>query len=187
MVSADTACTEPCRSGRSWQILPATSSTLDNPQGNSLGPAFTGKSGGGEEPVWQPETVDLSAYAGQEILLRFQTITDGAVNEAGLLLDDITISELDFTDDAEQAIGWDEQGIVRTTNTLPASFIVQRILIGKDGVQVERLLLDENNQGEWVFPLDKDGSEVILIVSGSTPITRAVSPYEIYIDVKPES
>ncbi|MBE2222592.1 MAG: immune inhibitor A [Anaerolineae bacterium] len=168
--------------GRSWHILPATSSTLDNPQGNSLGPAFTGKSGGGDSPVWQQETVDLSAYAGKPILLRFQTITDGAVNEAGLLLDDITIPELNFSDNAEQANGWDEQGIVRTTNTLPASFIVQRILINKAGTQVERLPLDENNQGEWLFPLDKDASEVILIISGSTPITREISPYLLSVE-----
>ncbi len=182
MVSGDNACPEPCRSGRSWEILPATSTTLENPQGNSLGPAFTGKSGGGDAPVWQQETVDLSAYAGQPILLRFQTITDGAVNEAGLLLDDITIPELAFSDDAEQANGWEELGIVRTTNTLPASFIVQRLLVGPNGFQVERLPLDENNQGEWLFSLDKEASEVILIVSGNTPVTRAVSPYEIIIE-----
>ena len=181
MVSADDACIEPCQSGRSYQILATTSSTFDNPQGNSLGAGFTGKSGGGEIAVWQQETADLSTYAGQTILLRFQTVTDGAVNEPGLLLDDITIPELNFSDDAEQDNGWQELGIVRTTNTLPASFIVQRILLGKDKVEVEHLLLDENNQGEWLFPLDKDVSEAILIISGSTPVTRAVSPYELTI------
>lgn len=173
--------------GRSWQILSSTSSTLDNPQGNSLGAAFTGKSGGGETAVWQSETVDLSAYAGQKILLRFQTITDGAVNEAGLLLDDITIPELNFSDDAEQAAGWEELGIVRTTNTLPATFVVQRLLIGADGIQVERLPLDENNQAEWLFPLDKNASEAILVLSGSTPITRAVSPYEFMVETASEN
>ncbi len=179
MVSTDKACTEPCRSDRSWDILPATSTTLDNPQGNSLGHGFTGKSGSDDTPVWQQESVDLSDYVGQTILLRFQTITDGAVNEQGFLIDDITIPELNFFDDAEQENGWEEAGIVRTTNILPASFIVQRILIGADSAQVEYVSLNENNQGEWLFPLDKNVSEAILIVSGSTPVTRAVSPYEI--------
>lgn len=167
--------------GRSWQILPATSTTLDNPQGSSLGPGFTGKSGGGKTPVWQKETVDLSAYAGQPILLRFLQVTDGALNEQGFLIDDIAIPELAFFDDAEQANGWEELGIVRTTNTLPASFIVQRILVGFDGVQVERLLLDENNRGQWHFPMDRNHSEAILIVAGNTPVSRAESPYEFVI------
>ncbi|MFO7684203.1 MAG: hypothetical protein R6X34_29585, partial [Chloroflexota bacterium] len=65
--------------------------------------------------------------------------------------------------------------------TLPASFIVQRILVGFDGVQVERLLLDENNRGQWHFPMDRNHSEAILIVAGNTPVSRAESPYEFVI------
>ncbi len=167
--------------GRSWQILPATSTTLDNPQGSSLGPGFTGKSGGGVDPIWQKETVDLSPIAGRSILLRFLSVTDGALTEAGFLIDDIAIPELGFLDDAEQENGWASAGIVRASNTLPASFIVQRILIGADGVQVERLPLDENNRGEWRFPMDRNYDEAILIIAGNTPVSRAESPYEFVI------
>ncbi len=167
--------------GRSWQLLTTQSTTLDNPQGNSLGPGYTGVSGGGETPIWQQETADLTPFAGQNILLRFHAITDGALTEAGFLVDDIAIPELNYQDNAEQAGQWTESGMVRVTNTLPQSFIVQRILVGFEGIQIERLPLDENQQGEWVFPMDRNHSEAILIVSGSTPVTRQTAPYKFVI------
>lgn len=132
-------------------------------------------------PSGKKETVDLSPIAGRSILLRFLSVTDGALTEAGFLIDDIAIPELGFLDDAEQENGWASAGIVRASNTLPASFIVQRILIGADGVQVERLPLDENNRGEWRFPMDRNYDEAILIIAGNTPVSRAESPYEFVI------
>jgi immune inhibitor A len=167
--------------GRTWQLLTTNTTTLDNPQGNSFGPGYTGVSGGGQVPVWQQETADLTPFAGQEILLRFHSITDGALTGQGFLVDDIAIPELDYLDDAEQPGPWTEAGILRTTNTLPQSFIVQRILVGFEGVQIERLSLDENQRGEWLFPMDRNHSEAILIVSGNTPVTRQIAPYEFAI------
>jgi hypothetical protein len=51
-----------------------------------LGPALNGTTEG-----FQPHTYDLSAYAGQNILLAFWYVSDGGVNEGGLLVDDITV------------------------------------------------------------------------------------------------
>ncbi len=167
--------------GRTWQLLSTDSTTLDNPQGNSLGPGYTGVSGGGDSPVWQQETADLTPFAGQEILLRFHTITDGALTGQGFLVDDIAIPELAYRDDAEQPGQWTESGILRVTNTLPQTFIVQRVLVGFEGIQIERLPLDENQQGEWRFAMDRNHSEAILMVSGSTPVTRQPAPYQFAI------
>jgi len=167
--------------GRSWQLLSTDTTTLDNPQGNSLGAGYTGISGGGETAVWQQETTDLTPFAGQKILLRFLALTDGALTEQGFLVDDIAIPELNYQDDAEQPGQWTEAGILRVTNTLPQSFIVQRVLVGFEGIQIERLPLDENQHGEWLFPMDRNHSEAILVVSGSTPVTRQTAPYQFAI------
>lgn len=167
--------------GRTWQLLTTNSTTLDNPQGNSLGPGYTGLSGGGETAVWQQESADLTPFARQKILLRFHAITDGALTGQGFLLDDIAVPELDYLDNAEQPGQWTESGILRVTNTLPQSFIVQRVLIGFEGVQIERLPLDENQRGEWVFPMDRNHSEAILVVSANTPVTRQIAPYQFAI------
>jgi immune inhibitor A len=49
-------------------------------------PGFTGDSGG-----WKTETFDLSAYAGQKVLLGFRYMTDWATNEAGWYLSDLKL------------------------------------------------------------------------------------------------
>jgi hypothetical protein len=56
--------------------------TIDGP----LGPALNGTTNG-----FEPHSYDLSAYAGQTVLLGIQYISDGGVNEGGLLVDNITV------------------------------------------------------------------------------------------------
>ncbi|MDC3415882.1 choice-of-anchor J domain-containing protein [Aquibacillus salsiterrae] len=43
---------------------------------------------------WQKETFDLSAYAGQEVLIAFRYMTDWGYNDAGWYVDDIAIPEI---------------------------------------------------------------------------------------------
>ena len=60
-----------------------------NPTGNAIGPGYSGKSGaaGGQrsEPAWIPETVDLTPFAGREVLVRFEYVTDQGYNARGVL------------------------------------------------------------------------------------------------------
>jgi len=51
-----------------------------------LGPALNGTTDG-----FEPHSYNLSAYAGKTVLLGIQYISDGGVNEGGLLVDDITV------------------------------------------------------------------------------------------------
>src|SRR5690606_16430561 len=51
-----------------------------------LGPALNGTTSG-----FEPHTFDLSAYAGQDILLGFRYVSDQLINEGGLLIDDVTV------------------------------------------------------------------------------------------------
>ena len=125
--------------GHTWDILRGTYSTDQNPNGNSFGWAYTGLSGGGDIPGWVQERVDLTPYAGQEVLIRFEYVTDDAVNHAGLCLDDISIPELGYSDDVESdGGGWDARGFVRSNNRLPQRFLLQLIEFGPE-VRVQRL------------------------------------------------
>lgn len=93
------------------------------------------------------EMIDLSAYAGHEVLIRFEYITDDAVNRAGFCVDDISIPELSYAHDVESGDdGWDGEGFVRTDNILPQRFIVQLIELGSE-TRVRRMALDELQQG----------------------------------------
>ncbi|ALS76186.1 peptidase M6 [Planococcus rifietoensis] len=55
-------------------------------------PGFTG-----EKTNWSTETFDLSAYAGQDVLVSFRNMTDWGSNEAGWFIKDIQLG--DFTAD----------------------------------------------------------------------------------------
>ncbi|HXV98232.1 MAG TPA: hypothetical protein VEC93_07405, partial [Anaerolineae bacterium] len=59
--------------GKTWTILQTPHSATTNPSGNAYGPGYTGLSGGG--PTWLEESLDISAYAGQEVLIRFEYVT----------------------------------------------------------------------------------------------------------------
>jgi hypothetical protein len=63
--------------------------TIDGP----LGPALNGTTTG-----FEPHSYDLSAYAGKTVLLSFRYVSDGGVNEGGLLLDDISIGATQVSD-----------------------------------------------------------------------------------------
>lgn len=165
--------------GETWDLMTGKYTTLSNPQGNSFGPAFTGISGGGDEPEWVLEEIDLDAYAGRQILIRFEYITDDAVNGVGLCVDDIAIPELDYDHDAEAGDeGWDGEGFVRMDNVLPQRFIVQLIEYG-DAPRVRRMVLDELQQGQIeVRGLDTEMERAVLIVSGYAPVTTELAGYE---------
>jgi hypothetical protein len=163
--------------GVTWDILPGVYSTMENKSGNSFGPAWTGTSGGGETAQWILESVDLTPYTGQVVDVRFEYLTDDAVNHVGLLLDDIFIPEIAYLDDVEVGDGgWLAEGFVRMDNVLPQKYVVQAIELG-DSLQVERMQLDANNNGHLVIPLGWDVSRVVLVVSGITPFTTQPSAY----------
>jgi immune inhibitor A len=163
--------------GETWTILQTPHSATTNPSGNAYGPGYTGASGGGP-PTWQEESLDLSAYAGQEILIRFEYVTDDAVNRPGWTLDDITIPELDFQDDVEAGPNnWQAEGFVRMDNLLPQRFLAQVLEIG-DEVNLRRISLDEANHGALTIEgLGASLDRAVLLVSGLTPVTSQPADY----------
>jgi len=163
--------------GETWQILTTPSGTPSNPNGNSFGWAYTGVSGGEGGPEWIQERVDLSAYAGQKVLVRFEYITDDAVNRPGFVLDDIAIPEIDyFSDFEEDGGGWEAAGFIRHANVLPQHWLVQMILFGLE-TTVKRLELNERQMGEWGVPLDDHTDRAVITISGLAPVTTEWASY----------
>jgi immune inhibitor A len=165
--------------GETWDLLEGKYTTTSNPQGNSFGPAYTGVSGSGPEPQWVLEEIDLSAYAGHPVLIRFEYITDDAINRAGFCVDDIAIPELNYAYDAETGDGgWNGEGFIRTDNILAQRFVVQLIEIG-DETQVRRMTLDELQQGQLkVRGLGNELDRAVLVISGYAPVTTELASYE---------
>jgi hypothetical protein len=168
--------------GETWELLDNDDTTNSNPSGNSYGPAFTGKSGGGDQAVWTLQTFDLTPYAGQSVLVRFEVVTDEAVNRPGVCLDDISIPELGYHTDVETGTGgWQAAGWARVTANIPQQYLVQLITFG-DETRVERLQLDEELRGTLVLPdPGRSDGRAVLIVSALAPATTEPAAYSYHI------
>jgi hypothetical protein len=148
-----------------------------NPNGNSFGSAYTGTSGGGETSQWIREEVDLSDYAGQQVQVRFEYITDDAVNRPGLVLDDISIPQIDYSSDFElDEGGWEAAGFIRHANVLSQRWLVQLVTFGPE-TTVQRLELSEDQTGAWTVPLDRDTDRAIVAISALAPVTTEWGSY----------
>ena len=168
--------------GKNWQILKTPSGTAANPSGNSYGWGYNANSGGREAARWIKESVDLSQYAGQKVSLRFEYVTDGAVNGEGLLLDDISIPETGYSSDFESGNGgWDGQGFVRIQNELPQTYRLEVIEFGRP-TGVQNIVLSGSNTADIPLHFDSGVNQVVLAVSGTTRFTRQAASYRISIE-----
>ena len=162
--------------GEHWDILTTPSGTDKDPSGNSYGWGYNGESGG-----WIKESVDLSAYAGKKIQIRFEYVTDAAVNGKGFLLDDVSIPEINYETDFESDDGgWEGAGFVRVENRLPQEFRLALIL-QKDGeITVQKIPLQDDQTAEISFSLE-EGDSATLVVTGVTRFTREKASYEVSV------
>jgi hypothetical protein len=161
--------------GKTWQMLMTPSGTGEDPSGNSYGWGYNGTSGG-----WVQESLSLDDFAGKKVLLRFEYVTDAAVNGEGLLLDDISIPEVNyFTDFETDAGGWESAGFVRVENALPQTFRLALIRFGEE-TKVETLPLTADQTAEVTLNFD-DMEEAVLVISGNTRFTRAEAAYNVSV------
>jgi hypothetical protein len=163
--------------GQTWSIVKTPSGTDEDPSGNSYGWGYNGPSGGGAQAQWIEESVDLSQYAGQEILLRFEYVTDAAVNGEGLLLDDVRIDAIDYQEGFEAGDGgWQGDGFIRLFNLLPQTYRVMLVEFG-DQVTVQPVALDESQHGEVALHLGDSVNRAVLVITGTTRSTWQTADY----------
>ncbi|OQY35808.1 MAG: hypothetical protein B6I38_01270 [Anaerolineaceae bacterium 4572_5.1] len=167
--------------GENWVIIHTPSGTDEDPSGNSYGWGYNGSSGG--DGSWIQEKVDLSQFAGQKVTIRFEYVTDAAVNGEGLLLDDIAIPETGYSTGFEvDAGGWVDAGFVRIQNVLPQTYQLAILRLG-DSPEVEYLTLTAGNEIEIPLAIGNgNADEVILVVAGTTRFTRQEASYSFWIE-----
>jgi hypothetical protein len=165
--------------GARWTTLAAPGTTKEDPNGNNLGNGYTGTSGRGRTPVWIQQEVDLSPYAGKEIQLRFEYVTDGALNLHGFALDDIAITGV-LKDDAESDNGWKAEGFVRSTNVVAQRFLVQLLRFTGTGPTVDRHSFDA---GALDLEVDtsSDRRPPLLAVTGFAVRTTQPVPFTVSV------
>jgi len=174
--------------GHSWTLLKGRYTTEDNPTGNNLGHGYNGLSGvpegKGGQPAWAQERLDLSPFAGHQVLIRFEVVTDDAVNHPGMLLDDIRIPELGYQDDVELGDGdWQAEGFVRVDNVVPQRWLLWAVVEGGRETHVERIPVGPDGRAAWEpGDLPPTARRVVLVVSAVTPFTTEVSGYRLWLE-----
>ncbi len=160
--------------GATWQLLQAPDMTTLDPTGNALGAAYTGASEG-----WLHQAVDLTPWAGREVWLSFDYLTDDAQNRPGLCLDNLAIAAIGWSDDVEAGAGrWQAQGFLRSDNRLPQRYLVQVATAGADGsIDVQRLAVGADGRAQARLALGKGRS--YLILSATTPVTTEPAGYKL--------
>jgi hypothetical protein len=159
--------------GQTWQIVTTPSGTDKDPSGNSYGWGYNGQTNG-----WVDETVDLSQFAGQKVQIRFEYITDAALNGEGFLLDDVKVDAINYQTDFETDDGgWQGAGFVHVENVLPQTYRLSLIVKGDNGTTVTPITVNADQTAEVPLSL-KNGDEATLIVTGTTRFTRQPAAYQ---------
>lgn len=160
-----------------------------DPNGNNRA---TLESGGitGDSEGWQECTLDLSAYAGKRVLIRWEYDTDQAVSEPGYVVDDVKLTDGDAdiwkvnhfeSADEAQPFSFGGSGLIKWRRIQPLAKnkpLVQLITISNGGVSRKVFKRKAFKPGEELV-LKRDatvrGDNTILIVTSTTPI--ATTPF----------
>ncbi len=152
--------------GRTWETLSGRHTTEYDPVGQAYGPGYTGDSGG----EWLQEEMNLTAYAGGRVLLRFEYVTDDAAHGRGFAVDGIEVPELGFADGAETSGRWQAEGFRRIDGPSPQRFVVHLIERG-EAADVRRLEADTGNRLE----VGLDGPATIVVAAVTEGTTEAAT------------
>jgi bacillopeptidase F (M6 metalloprotease family) len=168
--------------GQTWQALEADGMQGLDPADNPSGSALTDRFYTGQQQARIAESIDLTPFAGQEILLRFEYVTDPILTFGGLALDDIAIPEIGFFDDAEADVGgWMAEGFARATDTLPHAWRLQLITFGGNQPIVEALPVGEDGRLATTYQALAGTRRPILIVASAVPETLQPSAYTLTV------
>ena len=167
--------------GETWTILSTELTTSIDKNGTSYGPGYTGATGD-----WVRDQVDLSNFAGKEVWVRFEYVTDDAVSLSGLCLDDFELPEIGWSDDAEADRGWEAAGFARVANAIPQDYLLQviRTAPGRAAI-VEQVPVSGDGRAETIIRGLEPQDLIIVVVSAIAPVTRTPATYTLTIDRLP--
>jgi immune inhibitor A len=176
--------------GKSWATLKGRHTTTENPNGASFGNGWTGKSGYGPgskttaAPKWVEESISLAPYVGRRVLLRWEYVTDEGLNKPGMVIDDISIPEIGFRDDAERdAGGWTAQGFVRIGSRVPQRWFVALVEKGIPN-RVREVTVNANGEASISLTSLTNGRTSrndLLVIMPLAPKTTEIANYTLTV------
>ena len=157
--------------GRSWEVLATPHTSEANPVGNNFGSGYTG------DLDWTKENIDLAGYVGQTVQVRFQYVTDDAINGTGLCLRGLTISG----DGLALVPHWRADGFALIDNRVNQDFIVQVIELGSQ-TRLSEMPLDQDKSGAFTIAEPSNLERLMVVVAALAPHTRQPASYTIAVE-----
>jgi len=165
--------------GSTWDILDTERAINFDPNGNAYGSGITGTSLG-----WVKDSVDLSDYAGEQIFLRFEYITDDAVFAQGACFDDFEIPELGWVDDTSTFADWTANGFVRVEETIPTQYLVQ-VIHEKDIGDPVVYEVPVNSMGTGNLTVENIADDDLVVIIISATNRHSTMPTNYTLDIRP--
>ncbi len=112
--------------------------------------------------------------------MRFEYVTDAAVTQPGMFIDDVSIPEIDYYQDFENGPGdWQSEGWLLTDNVLQERWLVQVIeWRSPREVAVHRMAVGPDGRGELHLTGLDDSYDLVLAVSALAPVTVEEGSYQ---------
>ena len=158
--------------GRDWEIVSGDHATIDGSRAYYTGSVWR----------WTEEQIDLTAFVGNHVLVRFEYLTNGADSQMGVVLDDIGILELGAVDGAEQPSSfWTAEGFMRIEQYVHQDWTVAIVQeqFGQSA-SIEHLTLDADNTGQVTITVPPDG-DVTIVIGAMAPFTSKRPDYELSV------
>ena len=162
--------------GATWQILPGAHTVADGATGNNYGVGWTGSSNG----QWLGESVDLSSYAGHDVLVRFEYLTDQSTNGQGFALRDVAVPEIGLQESGAVDGGWQANGWVRVDAPVPERWNVPLVQWMAGGARVESFPLTDPAGGDSLA-LDPEAQRRTLVIVPTAPRTLLSGNYAVSV------
>lgn len=127
------------------------------------------------ESEWMAQTVDLTPYAGQEILLRFEIVTLPGYEETTYALDNLAIEAINWHDDGASPDDWTLAGWSSVSERVPAEWLLTAVHTGDlsdHPPRVERILSDGDVTANFRAALGANETLVLVVSALNTDTTQ---------------
>ncbi|RMG99800.1 MAG: hypothetical protein D6706_05055 [Chloroflexi bacterium] len=166
--------------GRTWHGLEANGMQGLDEADNPAHTALTRRFYTGRHQRWWTEQIDLTPYVGQEILLRFEYVTDLVLTYDGFAVDNIAIPEIGFYDDAETAVaGWQAEGFSRVPPYLPQTWHLRLITFPQGIPAIIPLEATAGLPIQHTVEIAPGERPPILLIAATAPMTLQPAHYQL--------
>jgi hypothetical protein len=150
--------------GLTWDILSGNLTTNENPFGLGFGPGYTGSSND-----WLNDQFDLSTYVGDQVLLRFQYVTDSNLYGEGFCLDELDIPEIGLYYDGSDETGWISEGFVWTDNFTPQDYFIYVTQSKNDGASIRKVDVPSGGYVEFDIVGLLEANRTTIVIGSLSP------------------